>query len=120
MINHEHIAMPKQGVDSWNHWRRAHATLTIKNPIRVFLKQPSMDWGSVTKNGYTGDTANLENGQWYSFDNRRLYAFQQAGITDIPVVDVSGQINVIQSEGWKFTTSNYGSSIELLGGGSCG
>ncbi len=56
-------------------------------------------WGPMTRYGHTGNPANLENGQVYTLDNRRLYAFQQAGITDISVETVDpypGQIQRVQ------------------------
>ncbi len=80
--------------------------------IRVFQKDAGMDaWGSLTKNGYTGDPANLVNGRWYTLDNRRLLAFIESGVDSIPVVDVTGEQSLIQSQRWKFSTTNGGDSI---------
>jgi len=76
-------------------------------------------WGSKTRGKFSGNPTNLTDGEWYSLDNRRLYAFQQAGMTDIPIEDVSNQVNLIRGQRWKFSTENGGSSIELLGGSGC-
>jgi RHS repeat-associated protein len=85
------------------------------DPIRVFQKQSEMN-GLEAKNSRFGPTSfkNLADGEWYTLDNRRLYAFQAAGITDIPVEDVSGEMKTIANESWKFTTTNYGVDSDLL------
>jgi hypothetical protein len=83
--------------------------------IRVFVKTPEMnDWSPVVKinpdgTGFLGDPEYLANGGIYTLDNRRLYAFQQAGITDIPVVWPPQE--VIERQIWKFDTQNEGTSI---------
>ena len=86
-------------------------------PARVFQKTPEMNWGSQTRYGYTGSTDNLVDGEWYTLDHRRVYSFQEAGITDAPIVDVSSDLVLLQDQTWKFTTENGGTGIELLGGG---
>jgi hypothetical protein len=84
-------------------------------PIRVFTKTPEMDdWPPMVKifcdgTGYLGDPQYLANGQVYSLDNRRLYVFQQAGVTDIPVE--WAPLEEIRHEIWKFDTQNKGISI---------
>lgn len=84
------------------------------DPIRVFRKTGDMDkWGSRTKYGYTGDPANLANDEWYSLDNRRLYAFKLAGITDIPVDIVSSDTELLFKQRYKFSTTDEGVSIEV-------
>lgn len=85
------------------------------NPIRIFLKTPEMDWGEVThpRYGFTGNTNNLENGQWYTLDNRRLYAYQQAG-RDYISYEIVTDLRTIQREGWKFTTGNFGIGADLI------
>ena len=78
------------------------------DPIRVFLKTSEMDnWGSMTKNGHTGDPQNLINEQWYTLDNRRLFAFQKANIESINV-QVIDSPRYIRGQSWKFTTTNWG------------
>jgi hypothetical protein len=47
------------------------------------------------KNGYTGDPQNLVDDRWYSLDNRRLYTFIEAGVENIPVVDVSDDTELL-------------------------
>lgn len=77
-------------------------------------------WGPMIKGSFSGDPANLTNGLWYTLDNRRLVAFQEAGITDIPVIDVSGFDDLIANERWKFDTTNGGIDVMVRrGGGGC-
>ena len=84
-------------------------------PIRVFTKQSWMNaWGRGTRYGHSGAPANLENGQVYTLDNRRLYAFQQAGITDIPVEPVDNYPELIRIQRYKFSTTNGGADIECV------
>ncbi len=52
-------------------------------------------------------------GNIYTLDNRRLAAFQQAGV-DVPYRLATPQ--EIANEGWKFTTTNDGTSILIRGG----
>jgi RHS repeat-associated protein len=47
-------------------------------------------------------------GQTYTLDNRRLYAFQQAGV-EIKTVQATAE--EVTREGWKLTTKNNGTSI---------
>ncbi len=52
-------------------------------------------------------------GQIFTLDNRRLHAFQEAG------VDIRYRLATateIADEGWKFTTTNGGTSIRIRGG----
>jgi hypothetical protein len=53
-------------------------------------------------------------GNIYTLDNRRLAAFQQAGV-DVPYRLATPQ--EVANEGWKFTTTNNGTSILIRGGG---
>jgi len=97
-----------------------NGTLTpeeLGDPIRIFMKTEDMDeWPPQFKimgngTGFLGDTQYLENGQIYSLDNRRLYQFQQAGLTDIPVrwATVEEIIKLI----WHFDTQNFGTSVNV-------
>ena len=54
-----------------------------------------------------------KDGVLYSLDNRRLYAFKQAGIENIPYRWATPE--EIANESWKFTTENGGSSIQVRG-----
>ncbi|MCP4100339.1 MAG: hypothetical protein GY750_02735 [Lentisphaerae bacterium] len=54
------------------------------------------------------------NGQWMSLDNRRLVAFQQAGV-QVPYRLATAQ--EIAAQTWKVTTTNGGTSITIRGGG---
>ncbi len=88
-------------------------------PIRVFVKAPEMnDWSPMVKTfgdssrGYLGDPQYLADGQIYTLDNRRLYTFQQAGVSEIPVTWVD-DIGAIMREIWKFDTQNEGISINV-------
>jgi RHS repeat-associated protein len=49
-------------------------------------------------------------GKIYSLDNRRLYAFKQAGV---PVRFVKATPRQVEDESWKFTTQNDGASIRV-------
>lgn len=56
-----------------------------------------------------------KDGQIFTLDNRRLYAFQEAG------VEISyrwANAEEVAAESWKFTTANGGTSIRIRGGGS--
>ncbi|MEU7052553.1 RHS repeat-associated core domain-containing protein [Streptomyces eurythermus] len=50
------------------------------------------------------------NGNIYSLDNRRLYAFKEA---DVPVRFVRASSREVEQESWKFTTKNDGISIRV-------
>ena len=81
-------------------------------PIRVFRKAGYMDaWGAKTKYGYTGNPTNLEDDVLYTLDNRRLYEFQKAGLTDIPY-EFEDENNVA-SQRWKFSTQNQGRRLNI-------
>jgi len=54
------------------------------------------------------------NGSVFTLDNRRLAAFQEAGV-DIPYRMATPE--EIASEMWKFSTRNDGTSIRIRGGG---
>jgi hypothetical protein len=54
------------------------------------------------------------NGQWMTLDNRRLVAFQQAGV-DVPYRLATAE--EIAAQTWKVTTTNGGTSITIRGGG---
>lgn len=93
-------------------WLKDHPgqDLPWGGPIRVFRKQAFMDeWGPLSERGFTGDPKNLENGEIYTLDHRRLVAYRMAGRKTIPVQWVS--LTVVRDNRWKFTTSNRGRSI---------
>ncbi|WP_376794858.1 hypothetical protein [Thermogemmatispora sp.] len=82
-------------------------------PIRVFRKVPEMDaWGPLSRGGLRGDPAYLDNGAWYTLDNRLLAALKQAGITDTPVLAADPSelgaaglrrvFRTLKCERWKF------------------
>jgi hypothetical protein len=52
-------------------------------------------------------------GAIYSLDNRRLYAFREAGIDNIPYRWATKK--EITNEAWKFTTTNGGTEIRVRG-----
>ncbi|WP_126556624.1 RHS repeat-associated core domain-containing protein [Dictyobacter kobayashii] len=84
--------------------------------IRVFnVTNEIYNSGDITGgpgNKFTGNGQNLLLGQWYTLDNRRLFAFQRAGITDIPVT-IWKDTQDILNEGWKFTTTKWGIDATL-------
>jgi hypothetical protein len=79
-------------------------------PIRVFRKQAFMDeWGPLTRNLFTGDPKNLENGMIYTLDHRRLVAYRGAGRQTIPVEWTN--LRLVRDQRWRFTTTDRGQSI---------
>lgn len=54
------------------------------------------------------------NGNYFTLDNGRLAAFQDAGV-DVPYRLATA--DEIAAESWKFTTRNDGLSIRIRGGG---
>jgi hypothetical protein len=50
-----------------------------------------------------------KDGMVFTLDNRRLYAFKQAGV-EVPYVKLS---SIPKKENFKFTTTNSGTSIEV-------
>jgi hypothetical protein len=53
-------------------------------------------------------------GELFTLDNRRLLAFQRAGV---PIPYRFATPEEAASESWKFTTTNNGQSIRVRGGG---
>jgi hypothetical protein len=79
-------------------------------PIRVFRKQAFMDeWGPLTRNRFTGDPKNLESGEIYTLDHRRLVAYRLAARKTIPVE--WADLKLVRDQRWRFTTPNRGRSI---------
>jgi hypothetical protein len=79
-------------------------------PIRVFRKQAFMDeWGPLTRNLFTGDPKNLENGMIYTLDHRRLVAYRRAGRQMIPVEWAN--LRLVRDQRWRFTTTDRGQNI---------
>jgi len=65
-----------------------------------------------TSNVYKGDPKNLEVGQIYTLDNRRLLAYRMAGRSDIPVV--WADIGTIMQNIFEFSTGNLGIEIQVF------
>ena len=55
-----------------------------------------------------------KNGKTFSLDNRRLKAFQAAGV---PIRTVKATAQEIADEAWKMTTKTDGLTIKVRGGG---
>ena len=55
-----------------------------------------------------------KNGKTFSLDNRRLKAFQEAGV---PIRTVKATPQEIANEAWKMTTKTDGLTIKVRGGG---
>jgi hypothetical protein len=73
------------------------------------------EWGPMQnpKNPqFVGDPKNLEIGQIYSLDNRRLLTYRLAGRTTIPVE----WVDPVEVFNWRFefTTKDFGLTIEVL------
>jgi len=93
-------------------WLKDHPDQELPwgGPIRVFRKQAFMDeWGPLSQIGFTGAPKNLDNGEIYTLDHRRLVAYRLAGRKTIPVQWVG--LSVVRDNRWKFTTSNGGRGI---------
>ena len=93
-------------------WLKDHADQELPwgGPIRVFRKQPFMDeWGPLSQNGFSGDPRNLDSGEIYTLDHRRLVAYRMAARKIIPVQWAS--LSVVWDNRWKFTTPNGGRSL---------
>ncbi len=80
-------------------------------PIRVFVKRRQhvahagqTPYGMSTSN-------NLIDGMTYTLDNRRLYAYQQAGRDNIPIAFVGW--DVAKREAFKFSTKDGGATAVL-------
>ena len=52
-------------------------------------------------------------GKIFTLDNRRLKAFQEAGV---PIKTVPATPDEVAREAWKFTTKNEGASVRVRGG----
>jgi RHS repeat-associated protein len=52
-----------------------------------------------------------KDGKWYTLDNRRLEAFKQADVKNIPIKKATQE--EIEKEAWKFTTKNDGASVRV-------
>ena len=95
-------------------WLRQHPgqDLPWGGPIRVFRKQAFMDeWGPLERNLFMGDPKNLEIGEIYTLDHRRLVAYRAAGRKTIPVEWAN--LRLVRDQRWKFTTLDRGRSIAL-------
>ena len=93
-------------------WLREHPgrDLPWGGPIRVFRKQAFMDeWGPLERNIFTGDPKNLETGEIYTLDHRRLIAYRLAGRKTIPAEWAN--LRLVRDQRWKFTTLDRGRSI---------
>ena len=93
-------------------WLREHPgqDLPWGGPIRVFRKQAFMDeWGPLERNRFMGDPKNLQTGEIYTLDHRRLVAYRLAGRKTIPV-ELANSI-LVRDQRWKFTTLDRGRSI---------
>ena len=69
--------------------------------------------GTINPNDVPAIRILERDGALYTLDNRRLYAFQQAGVDNIPFQWATPQ--EILNEAWKFTTTNGGTSIQVRG-----
>ena len=96
-------------------WLREHPgeDLPWGGAIRIFRKQAYMDkWGPLAHESFVGDPANLENGEIYTLDHRRLVAYREAGRSTIAVEWADPRL--VRDQRWKFTTANGGRRIEAV------
>ncbi len=103
-------------VESNAQFLRDNPDLDLPSSIKVFTKTEEMnDWSPKSKYGYTGYPKNLQDGEIYTLDNRRLQSYKLTGRTTIPVeviYDASSRDSQVYSQRWKFQTLNFGVSIE--------
>ena len=70
--------------------------------------------GSITKDSVPDIRVFKQGGKIFTLDNRRLYAFKQAGMSEINATWVNPLTPSIAKElAWKFTTMNGGISIRV-------
>jgi len=82
-------------------------------PIRIFKKEAWMDTIPDKKTRFgLASPRHLKDGQTYTLDNRRLYAYKKAGRSAIPAQKASP--NRIKRDSFKFTTTNFGVSATLI------
>jgi hypothetical protein len=78
--------------------------------IRVFWNTGVSESLEMTRrfgnNVYTGRGGNLLNDAWYTLDNRRLYEYQMAGRSSIPVIQVTEEEAARQA--YKWSTTSWG------------
>jgi hypothetical protein len=82
---------------------------TFKNGDSVDALIQGLKSGNVSANDIPAIRIFEKDGIFYSLDNRRLYAFKQAGIENFRSVWATAE--EIANEAWKFTTKNGGTSI---------
>lgn len=70
--------------------------------------------GKVTANDIPAIRTFKKNGQTFSLDNRRLKAFQEAGVS---IRTRPATANEIANDAFKFTSKNGGESVRVRGGG---
>ncbi|MEZ8652329.1 hypothetical protein AB6D92_25880 [Vibrio splendidus] len=70
--------------------------------------------GKVTANDLPAIRTFERDGKVFSLDNRRLKAFQEAGV---PIRTKPATADEIANEAFKFTSKNEGASIRVRGGG---
>ncbi|WP_165952459.1 RHS repeat-associated core domain-containing protein [Kribbella albertanoniae] len=89
---------------------QASARQTFANGGSVLGLAAQLKAGTVQPSSIPPIRIFQKGGQTYTLDNRRLAAFQKAGV-DVPYVRATPQ--EVKDEGWKFTTKNQGTSIRL-------
>ncbi len=90
-------------------------------PVKIFKAESYMhEWEPMSKTftrpdgttvTYSGDPKNLEIGQLYTLDNRRLLTYRKAGRTDIPFVWASRED--VWDNRFEMSTKDYGHTIEV-------
>ncbi len=123
-----------KGIQWWQKWRVARAAAStlgrLVDPKTIRFSQSSI--GRTFKDGRTvksmieglrsgalkaDDVKPIRvykrDGKEYTLDNRRLFAFQQAGVK---IRTVPASADEIASEAWKHTTQNEGASVVVRGG----
>jgi hypothetical protein len=85
----------------------------FKNGSSVNDTAAALRNGDISANDFPTIRLVERDGHMFTLDNRRLVAFQKAGIPDVPYVMASPE--EVAAEAWKFTTKDSGASILVRG-----
>jgi hypothetical protein len=86
----------------------------IPGPVRLFKMTDEIAQRARPQRGQFGEAspANLYKGEIYTLDNRRLYAYQQAGRSAMPG-GTFVPVGTVLAEAYKFTTTDGGETAAL-------
>jgi hypothetical protein len=88
---------------------------TFKNGNSLADTVSALQNGDVSASDFPAIRLVERDGNMYTLDNRRLVAFQQAELTEVPYTMATPE--EIAAESWKFDPGTDGTSITIRGGG---